>query len=222
MTQQINLLNPIFRPRWLVVSAARVALSLAGLLLLLIAVHAYQGDQVAHLQHELQSAQETLKAYQQSIDKMKKVATGVPQPALEAEIAKLQAQLKSQQENMAIVQSGAIGDRSGFSEYFRAFSRQAVEGLWLTGFSITGGKGDIMMRGRVTDAALVPDYIKRLNNEYVLKGRSFATLEMKRPTIAASGTGQPAARPAPYLEFRLAGSEHSEDARAPRKEERAP
>lgn len=222
MTQQINLLNPIFRPRRIAISAVRVALSFGGLLLLLVAVHAYQRDQVGHLSRELQSMQDQMKVYQENVDKMKKVAAGASQPALEAEIAKLQAELKSQQDNMTIVQSGAIGDRLGFSEYFRAFSRQTVNGLWLTGFTIMGGRGDIVMRGRLTDAELLPDYIQRLNNEDALKGRRFATLEMKRPTIAVSGAERGTTRPAPYLEFRLASSEQSEDGRALRKDERAP
>ena len=222
MTQQINLLNPMFRPRHIAISAVRVAVSLVGLLLLLAAVNAFERDQVAHLNSELRSMQDKVKLYQESVDKMKKVALGASQPALEAEIAKLQAQLKSQQENMTIVQSGAIGDRVGFSEYLRAFSRQAADGLWLTGFTIMGGKGDIILRGRVTDAALLPDYIQRLNNEGALKGRSFAALEMKRPTIAASSGERGATRPAPYLEFRLAGSEQGDDGRALRKDGRAP
>jgi len=223
MSQQINLLNPMFRSRRILVSAVRVLAFLGALLLLLAAVHAYQRDQVAQLNHDLQGMQEKVKVYQEQANKMKKIAGGAAQPAVEAEIGKLEAQLKAQQDNMAAVQSGAIGDRYGFAEYLRAFSRQTVNGLWLTGFSISGGKGDITIRGRVTDAALLPDYIQRLNSETALKGRSFAALEMRRPARGATDRdGKGDSRPTPYLDFRLASTEQSDDARSPaRRDERA-
>ena len=224
MSQQINLLDPMFRPRRILMSAARVLMFLGAVLLLLAAVHAYQRDQVAQLNRDLQGMQDKVKVYQEQSNRMKKAAAGVPQPAVEAEISKLEAELKSQQDNMTAVQSGAIGDRYGFAEYLRAFSRQTVNGLWLTGFSIAGGKGDITIRGRVTDAALLPDYIQRLNSESALRGRSFAALEMRRPARAASDRdGKADSRPTPYLDFRLASTEQSDDARsAARRDERAP
>jgi hypothetical protein len=101
---------------------------------------------------------------------------------------------------MAALKGGAFGNQQGYAEYLRAFSRQSLSGLWLTGFSIAGS-GELEIRGRVLSPDLLPSYIQRLNREAVLAGRSFARLEMSRPK------SEPAAGKAPllprHLEFSL-------------------
>ena len=51
---------------------------------------------------------------------------------------------------MAALKGGAFGNQQGFAEYLRAFSRQSVNGLWLTGFTIAGS-GELEIRGRVLE-----------------------------------------------------------------------
>jgi hypothetical protein len=109
---------------------------------------------------------------------------------------------------MAALKGGAFGNQQGYAEYLRAFSRQSLSGLWLTGFSIAGG-GELEIRGRVLSPDLLPSYIQRLNREEVLAGRSFARLEMSRPKPepVADKDKDKAAGKAPlvprYLEFSL-------------------
>ena len=95
-------------------------------------------------------------------------------------LRRLENELKIAREAMAALKGGAFGNQRGFAEYLRAFSRQSLSGLWLTGFSIAGS-GELEIRGRVLSPDLVPSYIQRLNREQVLAGRSFARLEMSRP-----------------------------------------
>ena len=86
-------------------------------------------------------------------------------------------------------------------EYLRAFSRQSLDGLWLTAFTITGA-GELEISGRALRPDLVPAYIQRLNEEEVLAGRSFARFEMSRPEMPGEKK-----LPAPFLEFTLATRE---------------
>ena len=46
------------------------------------------------------------------------------------------------------LKSGGIGNTKGYSEYFRAFARQSVSGLWLTGFDINGDGAQMTLQVR--------------------------------------------------------------------------
>ena len=86
-----------------------------------------------------------------------------------------------QQEIIQTLKSGVIGNTSGYAEYMRAFSRQIVQGLWLTQFNIVGDAAQISLGGAVLRPELVPLYVRRLNRENVMRGKSFASLQMQQP-----------------------------------------
>ncbi len=79
------------------------------------------------------------------------------------------------------LKSGAIGNTQGYSEYLRAFARQSVNGLWLTGFDINGDGAQMSLQGAVTNPQLLPAYIQRMNKEAVMRGKTFSALQMKQP-----------------------------------------
>ena len=112
-----------------------------------------------------------------------------------------QAELKSRSEVVAVLEGGALGNTTGYSEYLRAFARQSIEGLWLTGFSITGAGHRVVIEGRTLRADLVPDYLQKLNREQIIQGSTFAEMQMRQP--ARDNGDKKTAEPA-YLEFRLA------------------
>jgi len=181
MSQNINLFNPAFRKKDLVFSFRALIACLVVTLLTLVAVQAYQRERLKGSADELSSAEALLKAQRSYSEKLKQENTARKQDArLDAEIARLETELKQGREAMEALTGGVIGTQQGFAEYLRAFSRQSLSGLWLTGLTI-GGAGDIEIRGRVLSPELVPSYIQRLNREKVLAGRSFARLEMARP-----------------------------------------
>jgi hypothetical protein len=82
---------------------------------------------------------------------------------------------------MDTLKGGAIGNTEGYSEYMRAFARQVVSGLWLSGFDIIGDGTQMSLSGGVVNPQLVPSYIQRLNKEKVMKGKTFASLQMQQP-----------------------------------------
>ncbi len=225
MSQNINLFNPAFRKEERVVSLRATASGLAVTLITLVAVHAYLNEQVRGLAQESISAEGLLKAERGYSDRLKGDSVTRKQDArLDAEIARLEKELKQARESMDALKGGVIGTQEGFAEYLRAFSRQSLNGLWLTGLTI-GGAGEIEIRGRVLTPELVPTYVQRLNKEKVLAGRSFARLEMAQPRAepAKAGDQDPgkaqgkdqgkdatkAARGPRFLEFSLATTEAS-------------
>jgi len=75
---------------------------------------------------------------------------------------------------------GLVGTTGGFSEYMRVFSRQAVQGLWLTGFDVAAGGDELTITGRTLNAELVPTYIQHLNREAAIQGRNFGSMLIKQ------------------------------------------
>ena len=223
MSQNVNLLNPAFRRTRHTVTLATVAQCLAVAVIALAGYHYYLQQQVNGLAAELQASEGLLKSQRSYQDKMKgRAAAPKPDAQLDVDIARYEAELKSAREAMAALKGGAFGNQQGFSEYLRAFSRQSMNGLWLTGFTISGN-GDLELRGRVLSADLVPSYIQRLNKEQVLAGRNIARLEMNRPKApaapAAPAAGKDAktapARAPRFLEFSLATSDSNRTEKTP-------
>lgn len=218
MSQNINLFIPAFRKRELVFSLKVLVACLAVGQLALGAFQYYFQAQVNGLAEELSSAEAVLKAQRAYSDKLKGAsAMRKGDEQLNADIARLEIELKQARESMDALKGGAMGTQDGFAEYLRAFSRQSLNGLWLTGLTI-GGSGEIEIRGRVLSPDLVPNYIQRLSKEKVLAGRSFARLEMAQPPAepekAKKGEdkdreAQKAARSPRFLEFSLATAEAS-------------
>jgi hypothetical protein len=67
------------------------------------------------------------------------------------------------------------------------------------------------IRGRTVSPESVPAYIRRLNGEKALNGRSFAALDMSSPAgdPAAKAAADPA-KPAPrFIEFSLMSTGHA-------------
>jgi hypothetical protein len=217
MSQYINLFGPAFRKPRLLLSLNRAAILAGVAALVMIGLLFYNRHQVEGLRAEVASAQGLLKAQSRYTDRLK--GEGSAQKTnggLASEVARLEMELKSARDAMGVLEGGALGNRNGFANYLQAFSRQALDGLWLTGFTV-GGAGDVAIQGRVISADLLPEYIQKMNKEPALQGRAFSALEMRRPVVppavpAQSGEKTVVATPR-YLEFNLTTGEPGDDKR---------
>lgn len=202
MSQQINLYNPLFEPRreWL---SFNVAATLILAVLGLIAAGSIAANWRYHslVRQEQVASQRLANAKEEMTRLANQLAGRQKDPQLLAELDRVQAELKSRDEVIAVLQGGALGNTSGYSEYLRAFARQSIEGLWLTGFSISGAGHHVVIEGRTLRADLVPDYLQRLNRERILQGSTFAEMQMQRPV--QDGGDKKSPEPA-FLEFKLA------------------
>ncbi len=177
----------------------------------MIGLHFYNQHQVDGLRAELVSAQGLLKAQSKYTDRLKgEGATQKDDTGLAIELARLETELKSARAAMGVLEGGALGNRSGFASYLKAFSRQALDGLWLTGFTVDGA-GEVAIQGRVISANLLPEYIQKMNKEPALQGRAFSALEMRRPVVAPAAPLKDGEKPViagpRYLEFNLTTGE---------------
>lgn len=213
MSQQINLFNPIFLKQKKVFTALPMAealgLIVAGALLLTW----YAGRNVAELEQNAASGKALLADRERRlVNANAQFAPRQKSPALAAELAQAEAELKALHDVESVLHGGALGNTDGYAEYFRALSRQNVGGLWLTGVTINGAGNDIGVQGRAMQPTLIPNYIARLTGERVMHGKTFASLDIGRPDVqqpaapAAPATptaAAPVAAAAPFVEFSL-------------------
>jgi hypothetical protein len=204
MSQEINLLNPALAPKAQLFKGQSVLIGLGALLLLCLMASLAVGLDARRLTARERAQSERLAQLNSDVTRMgQEVAARKPSAKLQNELAALDALLAARNEVMAMIGSGALGDTRGVSDYFRAFARQRLEGVWLTGFSIHNAGADIVVQGRTLKADLVPVYLQSLRRESALRGHGFAAVSVSQPPRPVAGVdGKP--QDARFLEFRLA------------------
>lgn len=212
MSQQINLFNPIFLKQKKIFAASTMAQSLGVIVLACVLLSLYADWQLKA--REQQAAESTTQAG--------KLKTRLESASIEfaphqvdqgliTQLQKAEDDVNSLQRVQDALNGGGFGDTKGYSIYFRSFSRQIVDGLWLTGININGAGQQIDLKGRALRADLVPEYLKRLGRESAMKSKTFATLDMKVPLVdvpaGPAGKTNPQV-PAAYIEFDLESLEN--------------
>ncbi len=223
MSQQINLFNPIFLKQKKIFTALPMAEALGVIVAGLLLMDWFANHRVAELEQRAAAGKSLLAGRETRLNQANaQFAPRQKSPAVAAELADAQARLAALHEVEGVLRGGALGNTDGYSEYFRAFSRQNVNGLWLTGLTIVGAGHDIGVQGRAMQPALIPSYIVRLTAEKVMHGKTFASLKIDRGApapaaapaagdaaesagaVAAAAATVPAAGAlAPYVEFSL-------------------
>ena len=209
MSQQINLFNPIFLQQKKIFSTRTMAQALGVLVLGVVAMGLYGSARVSALQKQADAGAVQLQARQA---RLLAVNAEFPprqkDPSLVEAVQEAERQLATLREVSGVLQGGELGNTRGYAEYFRALARQHVDGLWLTGLTITGAGTDIGVRGRALDPESVPGFLTRLTREPVMQGKGFGSLQIsegaREPQAGAPAVPDAAAAgPAPYVEFSL-------------------
>jgi hypothetical protein len=211
MSQQINLFNPIFMKQRKYFSLLAMLQALGMIIAGSLIFYGYAIYQVNQLNRQMEESTKRYNAEQVRFANY--VAEFSPQQSiqlLQDEVQRLEKQTAEQNEIIDTLKSGAVGNTIGYSEYMRAFSRQVVQGLWLTGFKVTGDAAQISLSGGVVNPELLPAYIQRLGREQIMQGKTFSTLKMQE-SKADGGAGQaPVSAAQRYVEFTLYSSPDSE------------
>lgn len=205
MSQQINLFNPVFLKQHKLFSLLTMLQGLGLILAGSMLFYAYARYQVAELDKQSEQSTRRFNAEQARLTGYS--AEFSPQQAnqrLQDELQQLEKKVAETHNLVEVLRSGAVGNTTGYSEYMRAFARQVVPGLWLTGFTVTGDAAQISLNGGVLDPKLVPVYIQKLGREDIMQGKSFATLQIRQPDVKDKVA---AAR---YLEFTLLSAPDTE------------
>lgn len=214
MSQEINLLNPALRPKHDWLSFHSVALGTGLVAACVLAFYAYASHQAVETLVQQKLVAGRLGSAQKDLQQLQAVLANRKQnPEFEREAQRLTEVIEHRRLVLQLAQETASGVQGGLADVMRGFSRQVLEGVWLTGFSV--GASGIDIRGRLLDPSLLPTYIRKLNGEPSFRGRRFAALDMlgvAPAPAAAPASGQPAVAPTPsaaaatYTEFVLRSS----------------
>ena len=202
MSRQINLLNPSLLPARPILPARQILLGWGAIAIAAVALLFWETVRGVRLDSDAQAAAAQVQSLQAKLGVVgAKVSARKPTPELAALVAKRQELLTVRQNTLELLSGGTVGDATGHARFLRAFARQSLDGLWLTGLIIDGSGGEITVQGRALDPGLVPDYLRRLGNEPMLAGLRFDHLQMQWPQPVAA-TPAAAAAPGPrFVEF---------------------
>ena len=217
MSQQINLFNPLFLRKEKYFSARTMLQGLGLIVLGLAGLYVFALLQTRELQR---TAGEYARQVSAQREQFVQYGSQGRSKLLEAEVARLEAEVKARRALVATLQGGELGNTDGFSQYFAAFGRRPMRGVWLTGFSVGDSGNALNIRGRVLHPDLVPAYLKALNHEEVMRGRQVTDLKLVARDESAQRRGTPAGAPAAgvvvgpdrFVEFDLSAPLRTADA----------
>jgi hypothetical protein len=206
VSQQINLYNPLFLKQEKHFSARTMAQALGIIALGVVALCGYAMYESRKAERTVQQQRDQLAAQRDQLVKLgTQLASQGISKALEAEVARVGAEVKTRQATLEALNAGELGNTTGFSDFFAAFGRQAMPGVWLTGFSVGNAGADLVVSGRALQADLVPTYLRALSNEPMMRGRSVVEMKLaaKQAAPAATTAKERSAEPERYVEFTL-------------------
>lgn len=138
-------------------------------------------------------------------------ATRPDQQPLRLQLQRLRDREAATRRLQDLLDSGSAGRRAGYSADLEALARRAHAAVWITGLQLQGSDDTIEIRGRMTDPAVLPEYLRHLQAEPRFRGRTFSTLQIRRGGVeddAARGLDD---APSPgYSEFRLSSQPSSQ------------
>ena len=182
MSQQINLFNPQFLQQKKYFSAVTMAQALGLLVLGIIAFYGFAFWQDRDLVRRTAESSRTYELQKQQFAKASaELSPDKIEAQLDQDLKSIEAAIALRRALLGEIRSGP-GAAFAYSEYLRAFARQTVPGLWLTGVQIGEGGGQMKVNGRALEADLVPVLIARLKQEPILRGRPLEALAITRTT----------------------------------------
>ena len=210
MSQQINLYNPLFLRREKYFSAKTMLQALGLIFLGVAGLYVFAVVQTRSSERVVQDYRAQVASQREQLVKLgTALSPQARSKALEADIARPEAEIKARRSMLTVLSTGELGNTEGVSPFFAAFGRQSIAGVWLTGFTVGEGGNDLQVRGRALHAELVPAYLRALNNEEMMRGRRVTELKLAAKAAAAAprapgAAKAPSAGPERFVEFTLA------------------
>ena len=212
LARQINLYDPSLLRKRELLSLGNLAAAGAALAVAVGVAGSWARQDLPALQAQVAAGEAQVKTMRDQIATLGQQVSGrKPDPRIEQELGASRLLLEMRAQVLDVLKRGLGPDADSYAEYLRGLARQAVPGLWLTGFSFDATNGGVEIEGRTVDPALLPEYIRRLNKERAFQGRAFSALKLNEgkaePVPGAPAAPVPAAQPVvtkpPYHEFKL-------------------
>jgi len=182
VSQQINLVNIALIKQKPFLTLNSMATMLVAMAFILLGYYTYLQKEVSALSLQREQMANDLIKVQNELKSLALLhAPHDKDTSLEKQITQLEQKVKVQQQILTILSHSTNTPDNSYAALMRAFARQRVEGLWLTGFSVDSQTDTLSIQGRALQGDLVPQYINRLSNEHALKGKLFSGLNISLP-----------------------------------------
>jgi Tfp pilus assembly protein PilE len=180
--QQVNLYLPELRPRRDLVTAARLVLVVAVMLIGMLLLTLFNAVQRASLRSDYASVQAALADQSARTEQVEtEVMSRATDQALVREMEMREQRLAESEDLYAFMSTSNLGNMTGFSAYLMDMSRASFEGLWLTDILIRGNAEYVSLRGNAQQAAMLPDFVSRLAmGESGIRDKRFGRLSTSR------------------------------------------
>ncbi|WP_126447000.1 PilN domain-containing protein [Sulfuricystis multivorans] len=206
MAGQINLYDPALRKKrdWLTLTN----LVLGGTMMLTIVVAAglMARSGLPQLRAQTAAGEARLAELRGQVQALGKEAEERKADArLERELASLRQLAEARGIVLQTLRQRLAADAPGFADPLRGLANLTMPGVWITGFAWDAANNVMEIRGRTTDPALLPEYIRRLEREPAMRGQAFAALNVSegKPEPLPAGSTTAAPRLPPFHEFTL-------------------
>lgn len=185
MSQQVNLYHPIFRKQEKKFSALTMLQATLLVLAAIVLMYVFSVWQVRSLQSQAAQIEQQYRAVSDEFsDINQQLSARQLSPFYAAEITRLEGRIQAAQTIRELARHDYFFGGNGYSDFFIAFARQAVSGLWLTGFTVTGAGEQLALEGRTETPTLVPVFLQKLSAEKLLIGTEFDAFQITRPENA--------------------------------------
>ena len=191
MQQQINLFQPIFRKERKILSFDAL-LQISGIVLVALALlYAYGSWHNGRISKELGGMKIQHDERIAMLERISREASRRSnQDRTGEEIARLQAELAAERYIVSLLIIDKKGEEktakaksreaAGFSQYLEIFSRRVVKGMSISQISVFDGGVHMLIKGKVSSADLLPEFLTGLGDEPLLNGLEFSVLRMSR------------------------------------------
>lgn len=179
MKQQINLYQSEFQKKWEFLSIETLFVCAIGLIVVLGGIYWFSASETWALKSELKELESKVAARTEELAKISQASKSQgPHKAEVISIESLKKQLEKKRLAVNKLRDIYQSDSSGFSRYFESFSRNVLNGLWLSEFSIYDGGSEFEIKGRASEAKLVLAFIENLSKDVMFSENDFSTLEI--------------------------------------------
>jgi len=170
--QQINLYKAQFKPTKVILSPRQMMMILIALILSLSVMSLYSAKRNSILENTIK---------EQKKYAVQTLSESSESPLLIAELEKLNFQRSDKQRLIDYLTHQDFGNQQGFSATLRHLSKQQINNVWLTEFSLIQGGQTITLQGKSLQSSFIPLYIDSLAKSEHFKGKQFSVFQLQQP-----------------------------------------
>ena len=177
--QQVNLYLPQFRPNREPVRSVHMLWGSAAFVILLLLMSFLSHRHNQTLNQQLVQSQQQVVELKQHLQQLIAAQPKANLEALDAQILQLQTNIAHRKQLEDLVATNNLGNSQGFSQQMAAMSRQALDTIALTAFTLVRGGSYAEFAGQARASDQIPLYLQKLRTEESFAHVAFGVLKVK-------------------------------------------